>query len=271
MICFPHCKINIGLHVLSRRADGFHNIETVFYPLPLNDVLEIIPATGNDGPVFETAGIDIPGNPGINLCLKAYWLLKEKFDLPPVKMFLLKNIPVGAGLGGGSSDAAYTLKLLNDLFNLDLQKEVLSEYALNLGSDCPFFLTNQVAVAGGRGEIIKPCSLDLSGMGIVLVKPAVHISTREAYSLVTPAERNTPLNHIVSQPVENWKVLLENDFEKEISLRFPVISEIRNELYAAGAVYASLTGSGSAVYGLFYSDPEIPSGLKKFFTWKSIL
>jgi 4-diphosphocytidyl-2-C-methyl-D-erythritol kinase len=249
MIAFPHCKINLGLYITERREDGYHNLETCFYPVPCADVLEIISAERFE---FSTSGIFIPGNIGDNLCLKAYELLKEKFRLPPVRIHLHKVIPTGAGLGGGSSDAAFTLRLLNDIFDLKLTKNSLKEFAAQLGSDCSFFVEDQPMIGMGRGEILRPCRVDLGGKFLVLVKPDVHVSTAEAYNGVVPKKNNLPLSTIVEEmSMEEWRGHLHNDFEESVFQRYPIIGEIKQELYRMGASYACMSGSGSTLVGLF--------------------
>jgi 4-diphosphocytidyl-2-C-methyl-D-erythritol kinase len=267
MVVFPHCKINLGLHVLRHRADGYHGLETVFYPLPLKDVLEIIPSKGAPQLIsaaaqappqfnFNSKGLPIPGDPQTNLCAKAYHLLKKDFsDLPPVNTWLYKNIPMGAGLGGGSSDGASMLKLLDAKFHLNLSKEQLTAYALKLGSDCPFFLYDQPCFATGRGELLEPIALDLSGYSIVLVYPGIHISTADAFSALHPRIPATPLKETLAKPVSTWRGSLINDFEEPICRLHPELQNIKDKLYGSGAIYASMTGSGSAFYGLFPREP----------------
>ena len=254
MICFPSCKINLGLRVTQKRADGFHALETVFYPITLTDALEIIiePNT-NAAPITCTSsGLAIKGDPTDNLCYKAYFLLKNDYpSIPNIKMHLHKKIPMGAGLGGGSSDGAFTLVTLNQLFNLQLSEQVLLEYALQLGSDCPFFIINTPAFATGRGEILTPTSIDLSGYTIVIVNPGIAISTKLAFSLITPKIPETHLAAVIQQPISTWKDALINDFEQPIFNSFPELARIKETLYENGAVYASMTGTGSTIYGIF--------------------
>lgn len=265
MIVFPHCKINLGLQILHKRSDGYHALQTVFYPLRLRDVLEIIrqPSTvaAAEEVVFSTSGILVPGNATENLCLQAYHLLKQHFpDLPAIQMHLHKNIPMGAGLGGGSSDGAFTLQLLNDQFQLGLSLEQLSSYALALGSDCPYFLYSQPCYATGRGEVLTPLSLSLRNYQIVLVNPGVHVNTGEAFRMLgrgSEAPEALPdLRSIVQSPPETWKETLINDFEAPVSSHYPVIHEIKSTLYAAGALYASMTGTGSTVFGIFRKEQQ---------------
>ena len=254
MIAFPPCKINLGLYVTEKRDDGFHNLETCFYPVPFFDILEIIPA---DEFQFSSSGLLIPGKSSDNLCVKAYLMLKEKFNLPPVRIHLHKVIPTGAGLGGGSADAAYTLRLLNDIFSLDLTTETLKAYAAQLGSDCSFFVSDMPMIGTGRGEILNPCNVDLGSKYLVLVKPDAHVSTADAYRGITLRKNDLPLKETVEQvPVAEWRGKLRNDFEESIFRRFPIVGQLRDELYQLGATYAFMSGSGSTVAGLF--DKAIP-------------
>lgn len=256
LIVFPNCKINLGLHVLDKRPDGFHNLETVFYPLPLQDALEVVQ---NTSPIidveFTHSGLPVPGDEADNSCVKAYRLLRNDFtDLPPVKMHLHKTIPLGAGLGGGSADGAFTLTLLNKKFKLGLNESQLINYALQLGSDCPFFIRNTPCFASGRGEVLEEIKIDILEYKIVIVNPGIHINTGWAFSLLKSSTHSISLKEIVQRPVEQWKGVLTNDFEEAVSQHHLQIPDIKNELYSHGAVYASMTGSGSTVYGLFEKD-----------------
>ena len=254
MICFPSCKINLGLRITQKRADGFHALETVFYPITLTDALEIIiePETSAAPLTFTSSGLTINGDPTDNLCYKAYFLLKKDYPrISNIKMHLHKKIPMGAGLGGGSSDGAFTLVTLNQLFNLQLSEQALLDYALQLGSDCPFFILNTPAFATGRGEFLTPTSLDLKGYSIVIVNPGIAISTKLAFSLITPKAPDNNLLAVIQQPITTWKDELINDFEEPIFNSFPELANIKETLYQKGAVYASMTGTGSTVYGIF--------------------
>lgn len=258
MIVFPSCKINLGLHIQAKRADGFHDIETIFYPVKgLSDILEIIPDKQMEN-TFKQEGLSFE-NQGNNLVEKACLLLQEKYNFPPVDMFLYKKIPVGAGLGGGSSDAAFTLKLLNTIFKLGLNATQLKEYAAQLGSDCSFFIDNIPALGTGRGENLSPCSVpQLLDKYIVIVKPDIPISTAQAYKNCKPVQWDVSLREIIAKPISSWRDLLENDFEKTIFPDFPELHNIKESLYNQGAQYASLSGSGSALFGIF---PTLPSSL----------
>ena len=254
MICFPSCKINLGLRITQKRADGFHALETVFFPISIKDALEIIiePDTSAAPITFTSSGLAINGDPSDNLCFKAYGLLKNDYpSIPNIKMHLHKKIPMGAGLGGGSSDGAFTLVTLNQLFNLQLSEQALLNYALQLGSDCPFFIINTPAFATGRGEILTPTKVDLSGYSIVIVNPGIAISTKLAFSLITPKIPDNNLAAVIQQPISTWKDVLINDFEQPIFNSFPELANIKETLYQKGAAYASMTGTGSTVYGIF--------------------
>lgn len=255
MITFPFCKINLGLQVVARREDGYHDIATIFYPLPLYDVLEII---ASDQPVFRVSGQSIPGPEAQNLCLRAYELLKQDFpQLPSLEVGLHKVIPMGAGLGGGSSDAAAMLGLLNDKFHLNLDYSALSRYAIRLGSDCPFFLQKENCYATGRGEHLQPFRGDnLDGYGIVVVCPEIHVSTAWAYAQITPHRPKWSLLEAALEPIAAWKSSIVNDFEEPVFKAYPVLADIKETLYQKGASYASLSGSGSALYGIFPPGKE---------------
>jgi 4-diphosphocytidyl-2-C-methyl-D-erythritol kinase len=259
MIFFPNCKINLGLNIIRKREDGYHDLETVFYPIGLKDVLEgiksevssLVPGT-RDGVEFTSSGLPVAGEMNDNLCVKAYHLVKKDFSLlPGIQMHLHKIIPMGAGLGGGSADGAFALILINELCGLNLSQEQLIHYALQLGSDCPFFLLNQPCFATGRGENMQPIELDLSAYHFVLVNPNIHVSTAQAFSQITPAKPGRSIIDIIQQPIQEWKGSLVNDFEKTVSGLYPAIADIKQELYNQGAVYASMTGSGSTVFGIF--------------------
>ncbi|MGZ3846266.1 MAG: 4-(cytidine 5'-diphospho)-2-C-methyl-D-erythritol kinase [Flavisolibacter sp.] len=258
MIVFPNCKINLGLHILQKRPDGFHDLETVFYPIPLQDALEIVqdPSPTMDLQ-FSSSGLVVDTGSEDNICVKAYRLLKKDFPgLPAVKVHLHKVIPMGAGLGGGSSNGAFTLTLLNKKFNLGLDENELINYALQLGSDCPFFIKNKPCYATGRGEKMELIELDLTGFKIILVNPGIHIPTSEAFSRIRPDNQRQSIKEIIAEPVEHWKEVLKNDFEASVFEIHPEIEQIKNSLYKEGAVYASMTGSGSSVYGLFKKDAQ---------------
>ncbi|GFZ41645.1 4-(cytidine 5'-diphospho)-2-C-methyl-D-erythritol kinase [Bacteroides nordii] len=261
MITFPNAKINLGLNITAKRPDGYHNLETVFYPVPIEDALEIHVQHNSTDKKFalHQAGMEITGNAEDNLVVKAYLLLDKEFNLPPVDIHLYKHIPSGAGLGGGSSDAAFMLKLLNERFELKLTNEKLEEYAATLGADCAFFIKNTPTYAEGIGNIFSPLSLSLKGYQILLVKPDIFVSTREAFSLVRPHKPEYSLKEIITHPISEWKEQMVNDFETSVFPQYPVIGEIKEELYKNGAIYAAMSGSGSSVFGLFAPDIAIPN------------
>ena len=267
MLSFPNCKINLGLNITSKRADGFHNIETVFYPVQLNDILEIVQA---DKLKFTSTGLPISGAAESNLCLKAYQLIKQDYPgIPPIHIHLHKVIPMGAGLGGGSSDGAFMLALLNNKFNLEINKEQLIIYALLLGSDCPFFIVNKPSFATGRGEILTAIDIDLSNYKILLVNPKIHVSTKEAFAGLVPKPPVKTIADNIRKPVESWKDILTNDFENTLFKQHPDLKLIKENLYKEGAVYASMTGTGSTLYGIFRLDqkPNVSLFAAHFYHW----
>ena len=272
MVLFPNCKINLGLNIIRKRSDGFHDIETVFYPIRLHDALEIIPTEKNlqSSPPdrvsragilniqYSHSGLSIDSDESNNLCIKAFELLKKDFPrVASVKMHLHKTIPIGGGLGGGSSDAAFTLKMLDQKFNLGLTTKKLLDYALQLGSDGPFFIINKPCFASGRGEFLEPVKLNLSAFKFVIVNPQIHVSTARAFSQTTLSLPLKPIKEIIQQPVETWRADLKNDFEEIIFKQYPEIKTIKEKLYEAGAVYSSMSGSGSTVYGIFKIEKEV--------------
>jgi 4-diphosphocytidyl-2-C-methyl-D-erythritol kinase len=266
VVIFPNCKINLGLQILKKRADGFHDLETVFYPIPIKDIVESI---RSDSFQFTQSGTAIEGPITDNICFKAWKLLESRHGISPVHLHLHKAIPIGAGLGGGSSDAAYTLKLLNQLFQLNLSIETLIDYALELGSDCPFFIINKPAFARGRGEILQSIPLDLSSYRFVLVNPGIHVNTGWAFSQLNFDDARTvagKIQQIILRPVIEWKEKLYNDFEPVVFEKYPEIKQIKATLYDLGAVYASMSGSGSTVFGIF-NNSSFPA-LKGFENYK---
>ncbi|MFP4091421.1 MAG: 4-(cytidine 5'-diphospho)-2-C-methyl-D-erythritol kinase [Cyclobacteriaceae bacterium] len=267
MVVFPNAKINLGLNVLRRRPDGYHDLASCFLPIPYTDVLEIIKSNKFS---FSSSGIAIPGDEKDNLCIKAYHLLQKDFNLPPVQIHLHKVIPIGAGLGGGSADASFTLKALNTMFELFLDDFLLEEYAAQLGSDCPFFIENRVRMAYGTGNEFEDISLELTGKHLLLVTPPIHVSTADAYAGINPAEPAQPIKEILKKPLPEWKGLLVNDFEKTVFAKYPAIAEIKNKLYEASALYASMSGSGASVFGIFDHAPDT-TGLfpADYLVWKT--
>jgi 4-diphosphocytidyl-2-C-methyl-D-erythritol kinase len=252
MVVFPHIKINIGLRVIRKREDGYHDLETIFYPVSWSDILEISP--GKKSVQLHLSGLALEGNAGDNLCMKAYQLLSADFKLPALEFFLHKLVPAGAGLGGGSSDAAYTLRLINQFCGLGLSDTILENYAGNLGSDCAFFVQGIPCLATGRGEILRQVTLSLKDYNILLVVPPIHVTTREAYAGVKPMKPAENLEKLIGTPVESWKDTMINDFEQSVFTGNPEIGRIKSRLYEAGAVYASMSGSGSALYALFRDE-----------------
>ena len=263
MITFPNAKINIGLNVVSKRTDGYHNLETIFYPVHLSDALEMVLS---DKTELTISGLEIAGDPSENLVLKAYHLLKKEFGLSPIKFHLHKVIPFGAGLGGGSADAAFTLKMLNESFNLGLSSDTLENYAAKLGADCAFFIQNKPAFATGIGNQFQSVNFHLSDYHIVILKPDIYVNTKDAYQNIIPKIPAFQLTELVKLPLTEWKNLVVNDFEKSVFLRFPQLKELKELLYNLGATYVSMSGSGSAFYAFFRHlpvdfDKKIPNGV----------
>ena len=270
MILFPPAKLNLGLQIIAKRSDGYHDLQTVFYQFPLKDVLEIIEDSSlvPGECVFKSTGLSIPD--GENLCVKAYKLLHEVFTLPGVRIYLHKIIPMGAGLGGGSSDAAYTLKLLNTLFDLKMSVDELKTYALILGSDCPLFVEETPQYAEGRGELLSKINVELKGKHLLIVNPNIHISTADAFANISPKLSNS-CKYIVDNDLKSWEADLVNDFEKFVIPNHPELADIKEKFYLMGADYAAMSGSGSTMFGIF-SDP-IPDAdwPAHYFVWQSVL
>lgn len=258
MITFPNAKINLGLNIVEKRPDGYHNLETIFYPINLQDALEVTRRENNDKEyTLHISGSPLEGEPEDNLVVKAYKLLKKDYPgLLPVDIHMYKHIPAGAGLGGGSSDAACMIKLLNDEFSLGLSTERMEEYAVKLGADCAFFIRNKPVFATGIGNLFEPVELSLKGYHIILIKPDIFVSTRDAFAEIKPVRPAVSLKEIVKQPMETWKNSMKNDFEDSVFKKFPEIAAIKDELYDLGAVYAAMSGSGSSVYGIFKAPIE---------------
>jgi 4-diphosphocytidyl-2-C-methyl-D-erythritol kinase len=273
MIVFPNAKINIGLNIIEKRPDGFHNIQCVFYPVGLCDAVEIIEnKEGPDAVVFTSSGIAIPGEVAENLCVKAYHLIARDYPLPKIHIHLHKHIPIGAGLGGGSSDAAFFIKALNEKFELGLAWGEMHHYAKQLGSDCSFFISNRPSYAEGKGDELESVLLDLSAYYIVLVYPPIHVNTKQAYSGVKPKAAARSLeNDIVELPLKEWKDHVHNDFEESVFIQFPEIKKLKEKMYSKGAVYASMSGSGSAVYGIFETETTLKNEFEGCFVWEGKL
>jgi len=261
MIAFPNAKINIGLNITSKRKDGYHNLSSCFLPIGWSDALEII---ASDEFTFTTSGLPIPTDRSANICIRAYDLLKTEFPLPPVNIHLHKVIPMGAGLGGGSADGAFTLKMLNELFSLNISNKSLEQFALQLGADCPFFIDNKAKLVSGIGEQMKEVALDFSGYSIVVVFPGIHVDTKQAFESIQPQQPEYQLHELLKKEPAEWQGVLINDFEEPIFDLNPIIKEIKETLLIEGAEYASMTGTGSAVYG-FFPNPEVTSRLMSIF------
>lgn len=265
MVTFPNAKINVGLNILSKRSDGYHNISSCFYPVPFADVLEIVTSEQFE---FKSSGLSIPGSG--NLCIQAFDMIKTDHKIGNVKIHLHKVIPIGSGLGGGSADATFTLKMLDKLFELNLGDQTIKNYAAQLGSDCPFFVRNQPAIASGTGTQLRASKLSLTGKRLVLISPGIHVSTAEAYSGIIPNENRINLIEALDRPIEEWKYTVSNDFEASILPKHPKIKEIKEQLYTLGASYASMTGSGAAVYGIFGHEPDLDS-IRSKVCWSGVL
>ena len=270
MICFPNAKINLGLNIVSKRPDGYHNIETIFYPIPVKEALEIVPAETDR---FHATGIAVDAPPEKNLVIRALHALRKVREVPPLEIHLLKAIPFGAGLGGGSADAAFMLRLVNDCCRLGLTPEELEAIAAPIGADCPFFIRNQPVFATGTGNCFESINLSLKGYHLCLVKPEVAVSTAEAYAQVTPCAPDRSLKEIIQLPVDQWKEAMVNDFEVSVFPRHPLIGQIKEKLYDAGALYAAMSGSGSSVFGLFTQPTDLKSEplFKDCFVWEGPL
>ena len=256
MIIFANAKINIGLNIISRTHSRYHNLQTVFYPIPLYDIIELsVISTKQNSIEFYSSGIIIDSKKEENLCVKAYRLLQESFNLPAIKVHLHKQIPLGAGLGGGSSDAAFLLKAINDIANLNMNNKQLKEIATKLGADCPFFIDNNPAYAEGIGEKLSPIKDILDGSNLLLILPKIHISTAEAYSNITPIKPKFNLQNSFLGDNKMWKTEINNQFEPFAFNKHKELKQIKDNLYKNGAYYASMSGSGSAMYGLFEKKP----------------
>lgn len=271
MINFPNAKINLGLNIVSKREDGYHNIETVFYPIALSDALEIVPSNDIEAPYhFYQHGIEIDGNSNNNLVIKALNLIKQEKEIPPINIHLIKKIPLGAGLGGGSANAAAMLHLLNNNFELGYSESELINKASTLGADCAFFIKNKPTFATGIGNVFEDINLDLSRYSLVLVKPDIFVNTKEAYSMITPANPEISLGDIIKMPISEWKDVMKNDFEVPIFKKNPQICDLKKKLYNLGALYASMSGSGSSVFAFFENEPNIEGVFEEHFVWTSI-
>lgn len=270
MLSFPNAKINIGLNIVKKRTDGFHNIETIFYPIPLTDGLEITNSDKKEYS-FSSSGIPILIEDSANIVCKAFELIRSRYNIPSTAIHLHKNIPFGAGLGGGSADAAFMIKMLNTQYNLNIPIQEMENIAGEIGSDCPFFIQNKPVFAKEKGDVFSQCNLSLSGYHLLLIKPNIHIGTPEAYANVQPAVPVRSLELLINEPIENWKNLIVNDFENSIFPKHPELAHLKSELYKMGAIYASMSGSGSSLYGLFREIPKLENKWPEYFSWTCIL
>lgn len=269
MITFPNAKINIGLDVLSRRSDGYHNISSLFYPIPLQDTLEIIPSSGELE--YTSSGIALECETSDNLVVKAFRLMQQKYHLPNVKIHLHKHIPFGAGLGGGSADAAFMLKMLDAMFDLNIAEKLLIDYAAQLGADCAFFIKNTPQMASGIGDVLTDSSLELKGKHLLLVKPDVAVPTANAYQFVVPNRPDKSIKKKLLLPMLEWQYQLKNDFEPSVFKQYPSLLHIKETLYQLGATYAAMSGSGASIYGIFEKKPEHNAIFASHFCFETVL
>ena len=273
MLFFSNSKINLGLKITSKRDDGYHNIESIFYPIPFGDCIEFVETEGHGEIKIELGGIKIPGDPKQNLIVKAYEILNRDFALPSINVFLLKNVPTGSGIGGGSSDGAWMLKVLNEYFNLNVSTQKLKEYALDLGSDCPFFIESKPSFVSGRGEKLQALQLDLTDKHLILLRPDLHISTAESYANLSPIQTliYIDLKILPQLKLEEWSAFLKNDFEPYAFEKYPILGLLKQSLYELGAFYSSMSGTGSTIYGIFENEVQIPNELKEYVIWSGKL
>jgi 4-diphosphocytidyl-2-C-methyl-D-erythritol kinase len=272
MIVFPHAKINLGLHVTSKRSDGYHNIETVFYPIAWCDIMEILPGEKHtSGIEVHLSGLPVQGKHADNLCVKAYYLLKNDYPIPALKLYLHKQIPMGAGLGGGSSDAAAFIHAVNELCSLGMSVSEMQNYAKRLGADCAFFIEGNPVHAIGRGDEFTSVNVSLAGHFIYVVHPGIHVSTAEAYANVVPEMPSVGIPGILANDVSTWKNKLTNDFERSVFSAHPAIATIKQKMYDAGAIYSCMSGSGSAVFGIFKEEPKALAEFAGMNAWIGVL
>ena len=272
MLVFPKAKINLGLNITGKRDDGYHNIETIFYPVGLCDALEVVAGAGPpERDILKVTGYGLEVEPEDNIALKAVQRLRQIKHIPSLRIHLHKAIPAGAGLGGGSSDAAGILRTVDRMFRLNLPDEMLRKIALELGSDCPFFIDSRPAFATGRGELLEPVGSILNGFHIVLLNPGIRVSTREAYENCEPAIPEKPLKDLINSPVPGWKDLIRNDFEKTVFRKYPLIAGLKAALYDSGSLYSSMSGSGSTVYGIFAGKPDLDGRLREYLIFSGSL
>ena len=271
MLVFPNAKINLGLNIVGKRNDGFHDIESIMLPVQLCDILEFTVAGKTSNTKLNVTGLRIDSPVEENLILKAYHLLDTEFKLPPLNIHLHKVIPFGAGLGGGSSDASFFIKSINEDFSLGLSNDELRKLSGKIGSDCPFFIENKPVYVSGRGDVLQTIEFSISGYYIVLVVPTIKVNTREAYSGVTVAKAAKPLSRLIDLPVKNWKDSILNDFETTVFNKYPEIKSIKEKLYTLGAEYASMTGSGSAVFAIFNNELNTAKLFNNCFIWQEYI
>lgn len=272
MIVFPKAKINLGLRITRKRPDGYHDIETLFYPVTFYDALEFVVSDNMSRKDFLTVtGLGTGSNPEDNLVIKTLRKLREKYNVPFFNIHLHKAIPAGAGLGGGSSDAAYILKAVNKCFSLNIDRTDLQSIALELGSDCPFFIEPVPSHASGRGEILRPVRPVLNGYYLLLLNPGIGVNTRDAYQNCRPEHPSTGLLQLIDRPITKWKELMINDFEGYAFKKYPLLAEIKNKLYSSGALFSSMSGSGSSVYGIFPKKSSVPDTLKDFLIYEGVM
>jgi 4-diphosphocytidyl-2-C-methyl-D-erythritol kinase len=281
MVVFPNCKINLGLHVLRKRQDGFHDIETCFYPVIWTDILEVVKSVDNEENfIFSSSGITIRSNeahsetldPKKNIIYKAYQILEAEYPIPTLKVHLHKILPMGAGLGGGSSDAAFFINLVNTQFQLNMSLNKRKKIAAQLGSDCPFFIENKAMLATGKGEVLEALDLNLMGKTIVVVHPNIHSDTALAYAGIVPNDNKPSLKELLKAPIRDWQQTIQNDFELSVGKKYPEILQLKSELYKMGASYSAMSGSGSAVFGIFENDKvQLPKNWNDYSVYKGIL
>lgn len=256
MLLFPNAKINLGLHIINKRKDGYHNLETVFVPVPWTDILEVVPNLGKNIK-FKSSGLAIPGSQQDNFIVKAFHAIQKQYNIGGVDVHLHKNIPIGGGLGGGSSDVAFFIKSLNQLFQLGMNEYEMKNAVMPYGSDCPFFIDNIPQLGTGIGTTLEPLAINLSGYWIMLVAPNVHVSTAQAYANVTPKIPEMGLRELLLKPINEWQKLVVNDFEDSVFVQFPEVLAVKKTLLHAGAIYASMSGSGATCYGIFKEKPTL--------------
>ena len=278
MLVYPNAKINLGLNIVEKRPDGYHNLETIFYPIGLSDALEIVFPTATDEPyIWQSSGLEVDCPPEKNLCIKALLALCTEAknrgkNVPTVGLHLHKVVPTGAGLGGGSADAAFVIRYVNELLNLGFTNSELERISATIGADCPFFIQNRPQFATGIGDILSPIEVKLAGYWLMLVKPPVSVPTKIAYSKVRPQKPQFSIPEIIDKPITEWKNMLFNDFEESVFSEYPIVGQLKQKMYDNGAIYASMSGSGSSVYGIFFNEPNVNENFTHdFFVWKGRL